>query len=117
MSESHSTNSIQSAVDSIKRLITLNIDYARLTAAEKLSILMSTVAFYAVVAALAMLLILFISFGIGHLLATTIAREAAYLYIAAFYLVVVVLVVIFRRKLFVDPITRFVSKLFIDPKD
>lgn len=117
MSESNSPNSFQGMIDHLKRLVTLNIDYARLTAAEKVSILMSTIAFYAVAGVVGMLLVLFISFGVGHLLATTVAPEVAYLYIAGFYLVVFVLLVVFRRQIIVDPITRFITKLFIDPKE
>lgn len=117
MSDYNSPNSIQGLFDHVKRLVTLNVDYAKLTAAEKLSILMSTIAFYSVAAVLAMLLVVFISLGVGHLLAATVAPEVAYLYIAAFYLVLCVLLVVFRRQLIIDPITRFITKLFIDPKE
>lgn len=117
MSDSNSSNSLQGVYESLRRLVTLNIDYAKLTAAEKVSVLMSTVTFYAIAAAIAVLFVLFISFGVGHLLATTVAPEVAYLYIAAFYLVLLILVVVFRKPLIVDPITRFITKLFIDPKE
>lgn len=117
MSDNHSSNSLQGIFESVKKLVTLNISYAKLTAAEKLSLLMSTITFWAVGAAICMLFVLFVSFGVGHLLATTIAHELAYLFIAAFYLLVLVLLVIFRRPLIIDPITRFITKLFFDSED
>lgn len=102
-------------MESIRRLITLNLDYARLTAAEKLSVLMSAIAFFSVLTLLVTIVLFFISFGIGFLLARTIAPDCAYLYVAAFYAVLALLLVIFRRKLFSEPVTRFVTRLFVKP--
>jgi uncharacterized membrane protein YgcG len=101
--------------DTLRRLITLKLDYARLTAAEKTAVLLSAVAFYAVILLLGAIVLIFVSIGIGHLLAMTVAPVAAFLYVAAFYVVVLALVIVLRRKLFVDPIARFVSKLFVKP--
>lgn len=115
MSDSQQATSVQDFYASMKRLISLNMDYARLTAAEKLTILLSTIAFYAIVALLGTLVLLFVSIGVGHLLATTVARVAAYLYVAGFYLVIFVLLFVFRKKLFVEPTARFISKLFVKP--
>lgn len=103
---------------SVKRLVTLNLDYARLTAAEKITILLSTIAFFALVAIFGTLVLIFVSIGIGHLLATTTdARAMAYLYVAAFYLVVFILLFVFRKQLFVNPTAKFISKLFCKPPE
>lgn len=117
MSDRQQATSVHDFYDSIKRLITLNLDYARLTAAEKLTILLSSIAFYAIAAILGTLVLLFISIGVGHLLATTVARVPAYLYVAAFYLVLFILLFVFRKKLFVEPTARFISKLFVKPPE
>lgn len=108
-------NNLQNLYDSIKRLITLNLDYARLTAAEKMTVLLSSIAFYAMVAILGTLVLIFVSIGVGHLLATTVAKVAAYLYVAAFYLALFILLFVFRKKLFIDPTARFISKLLVNP--
>ena len=101
--------------DNLRRLITMNIDYARLTAAEKTSVLLSAVAFYAVLLIVGSMVLLFLSFGIGHMLAETVAPIAAFLYVAAFYVVLFAVLFFMRRKLFIDPITRFVTRLFVKP--
>jgi hypothetical protein len=59
----------------------------------------------------------FISVGVGHLLATTIAPQLAYLIVALFYVVLLLVVCLMRRALFVDPIARFISKLLLDTPD
>ncbi len=102
-------------LENLRRYITLNIDYARLTAAEKVSVLLSTVTFYAVMMLMGTLALIFLSLGIGHLLSQTIAPIWSYLIVTAFYIILLVVLFIFRRKLFVDPITRFVTKLFVKP--
>lgn len=102
-------------LEGLKRLITLHIDYARLTAAEKLTVLLSTIAFYAMVVVFGAIMLIFLSIGVGHLLAATVAPEVAYLYVAAFYLLIFILLFIFRKKIFVDPVSKFISKLFVKP--
>lgn len=116
MSDNNSDNyGIRHIVDLLRRYVTLQIDYARLTSAEKLTILLSTIAFYLAVVCVGTIVLIFLSVGIGHLLATTVARVAAYLYVAAFYLLIFVGLIVFRRKIFVDPICRFITKLFVNP--
>ena len=116
MSESNPSN-LEKMFENIKRLLVLEIDYARLTATEKLTIILSTMAIYAVVAVLGTLALVFITLGVGHLLATTIAPHFAYLIVAGFYVVMLVLAFVFRKKIFSDPIARFISKLFVKPPE
>ena len=82
MDDRQQANNVQGLIDNFKKLLALNLDYARLTAAEKLTILLSTIAFYSMVCILGTLVLIFVSIGVGHLLATTVARVAAYLYVA-----------------------------------
>lgn len=110
-------NNVQGLIDNFKKLLALNLDYARLTAAEKLTILLSTIAFYSMVCILGTLVLIFVSIGVGHLLATTVARVAAYLYVAGFYMVLFILLFVFRKKIFIDPTARFISKLFVKPPE
>jgi CBS domain containing-hemolysin-like protein len=113
--------STQSAVSSIatglKRLAKLYLDGFKLQAVEKLTLLLSALAFYAVAIALGLVCLVFISVGVGHLLATTIAPQLAYLIVALFYVVLLLVVCLMRRALFVDPIARFISKLLLDSPD
>lgn len=115
MSENKEKSNLQKMFENIQKLVELHIDYARLTAAEKLTIVLSTMAIYALVVVLATLTLVFITLGVGHLLATTIAPHFAYLIVAGFYVVLLVIVFVFRKQFFVNPIARFVSKLFVKP--
>lgn len=117
MSDNSDNYGVRRIFDVLRRYVTLQIDYARLTSAEKLTILLSTIAFYTAVALIGTIVLIFISVGVGHLLATTVAHVAAYLYVAAFYLLLFILLIVFRRKIFVDPICRFITRLFVKPPE
>lgn len=107
--------SVASLLRGVRRLVVLNIDYARLTAAEKTSILLSAIAIYVALLIVGSTALLFLSIGVGHVLAQTVAPIGAFLYVSAFYVVSFAVLYFMRRRLFVDPITRFVSRLFVKP--
>lgn len=97
-----------------QHLAQLYFEALRLKTTEKITILLASIAFYAVVMALGLVCLVFVSIGIGHLLATTIAPHAAYLIIAGFYLLLFVLTFCLKRKVFIDPIARFMSRLLVE---
>lgn len=117
MSDNQDNNGIRRLIDAGRRYIMLNLDYARLTAAEKMTVLLSAIAFYTMVVAFGTLVLIFLSIGVGHLLAVTIAPVTAYLFVAAFYMVLLFVLIALRRKIFIDPICRFITKLFVKPPE
>lgn len=97
----------------LQRYLSLQIDYARLSATEKLTVLLSTTAFFALAFVIGMITLVFISVGVGHWLAVTIAPYTAYLFVSAFYLVLLILLVVFRNQLIFNPVSRFISRLLL----
>ncbi len=97
------------------RYLTLQLDYARLSAAEKLTVLLSTIAFFALLVILGMITLVFIS--IGHWLAATVAPYTAYLFVSAFYLLLLALLIVFRNQIIFNPAARFISRLFLKAPD
>lgn len=114
-SHSETTSSIYNSIGTVKRLGSLYLESMKLKTTEKITVLLSSIAYIAVIIAVGLVCLVFISIGIGHLLATTIAPHLAYLFIAAFYLLLFVLAIVFKRQIFVDPIARFMSRLMVDP--
>ena len=99
------------------RYLTLQLDYARLSAAEKLTVLLSTIAFFALLVILGMITLVFISIGIGHWLAATVAPYTAYLFVSAIYLLLLALLIVFRNQIIFNPAARFISRLFLKAPD
>ena len=94
---------IHTLADLTKRLISLYIENVKLTAAEKLTVVMSA----------AVLLLVALVFGI-FMLALVLPAWASYAILGGFFLLLVVLVIAFRKHIIVNPIARFVSRLVFD---
>lgn len=97
----------------VLRYLNLQLDYARLTVAEKLSVLLSTIAFMSLAVIIGMATLFFISIGVGHMLAMTVSPIWAYLLVSAFYLLLFVILIIFRKQIIVNPVSRMISRLFV----
>ena len=111
------TGNIRRLANIVVRYLTLQLDYARLTATEKLIVLLSTVAFFGIVVIIGFIALVFISVGIGHWLSMTIAPYTAYLFVSAFYLVLIAVIIIFRKQLIFNPVSRFLTRLFLKNPD
>jgi len=93
-------------------------DYAKLTAVEKLAILLSSAAFVAVVIIIGTFVLYLLLTALVDVLATALGCTwGAYLIASAILLIVMLVVVAFKQRLIVDPIARFVSRLFLKPED
>lgn len=97
----------------IKETLKLNVDYAKLTATEKLTVLLSTIGLALVCFAMASIIIFLISLGLMLLLAKSTGLFGACMIMAGIYAVILVAAILLRRQLIVDPIARFISHLFL----
>ena len=107
------TGNIKRLTSIVLRYLTLQLEYAKLTATEKLTVLLSTIAFFALILILGLITLVFVSIGIGHWLAATVAPYTAYLFVSAFYLVLLILLIVFRNQIIFNPASRFLSRLFL----
>lgn len=106
---------LKSLLDSGKRYVSLQLDNAKLTAAEKLSILFSTIALFAVAFILGLAALVFLTIGLASMLETFIAPFWTYMIVGGFFVILIVVLFIFKEPLLVNPIARFLTRLFIDP--
>lgn len=98
-----------------RRLMSLRIESVRLKAAEKLTLLFSTLIFCGVTAALTIGLSVFAIIGVGLWLTTIMPAYLVFMIIALFLLLVLILVIALRRYIFDNPVARFVTQLLLDP--
>lgn len=97
----------------VKETLRLNFDYAKLTATEKITILLSTAGLALVCFTLASIIILLISLGLMLLLAKSTGLIGACMIMAGIYAVILIAAILLRRQLIIDPIARFISRLFL----
>lgn len=102
---------------STKEYLKLYIENIRLLSTEKMTILMSKMALAGVLAMLALVAFFFISMGLVFLLGEVLPIMWAFLIMGGVYIVIGLVVVLFNKQLFVDPIARFLSRLFLDEPD
>ena len=101
-----------------RKFFALEWDYTKLTAVEKLAVLLSATAFVAVVLIISTIALSYMFSALITVLASALGCEwGAQLIAAALLLLLLLVVVAFQQRIIVDPITRFVSKLFLKPED
>lgn len=110
------TDQIKTIYDSGKRWLELEIQYAKLTATEKLTVLMSTLILGAVCLLLGMVLLILFSFSLVDLFKTFLSPPLAYLCVGGIIILLMLLIVLLRRPLLENPISCLLSKIILDIK-
>lgn len=101
-----------------RKYFSLEWDYTKLTAVEKLAVLLSSIAFLAVVIILGTFALAYVFSALIDVLAVALGCTwGAQLIAAAIVLVLLLVVFAFKKQLIADPVARFVSKLFLKPDD
>lgn len=90
------------------------IDSLRLSAAERLTLLLAAITVAALTIILGSTALLFASIGAARLL-ESVSPHGAYFIIAGFYAALLIVIVLLRRPLIADPIARLVTRLLVAP--
>lgn len=98
-----------------RRLLRLRCDSMRLALAEKLTRLMSVIALFIIGLILGVCVLAFLTLGIGRVLSAHLADYWSFLIMAGFYLLLIVVLVALRKPLLVNPLSRFLTSLIVEP--
>jgi len=98
---------------SLREYLALNIDNAKLTAAEKLTLFFSATVCVLVYFVFGTLVFFFLSMACVEWIGESLGTAPAYAIMGGFYILLILAVVIFRRQLVIDPIARFITKLIL----
>lgn len=93
----------------------LYLENLKLLSIEKTTVLLSHGAMAALLLLLGVCAFFFISIALVLLLAQVLPEMWCFLIMGGVYLLIAAIAMIFRRSLFIDPIARFLSRLFLDP--
>ena len=101
-----------------KKFFSLQVSYAKLTLTEKLIVLVSMLFLSMLLIVLGAGLLLHFSFALTEFLAEYIGSVwGANLIVAFFYLLLIAVVYLFREVMIFIPISKFITKLILSPKD
>lgn len=112
-SESFSSK-FASVKTSLKRLVSLYIENAKLTAMEKLSLFLSAAVMFIIAFILVMFGLGFLSIALMQLLQEVMSPIGAAAVVGGFFILLAVLLFLLRKPLIINPIARFISKLIMD---
>lgn len=97
----------------VQEYIEVKLDMLKLQSAENISRVISTVAVAAIMIVLVSLILFFLSFAAGYFMASVLnSNELGFLCVAGFYAILILIVLIFRKKIIERPVIRSVVKIF-----
>ena len=100
-------NAFRKLFEEGKKYINLQIDYAKLTATEKISVILG-------MSVLSVGAGIYLSFALVYLLEPLVGIVGSYAIVGAVFLLLIAIVILFKKKLILVPITRFISKVLLD---
>lgn len=110
--------------DEIKQIISqtttwakLEVEYAKLTLAEKITMLMSALIIGAICMLLGLSVLIMLSLSLVELFKDFMNAALAYLSVAGVLCVIVLVVFLCRKPLLLNPIAKFLTKLIITPSN
>jgi|GEM_PF-52681 hypothetical protein len=107
-------NAFRKLFEEGKKYINLQIDYAKLTATEKISVILGMSVLFAVILVLSVGAGIYLSFALVYLLEPLVGIVGSYAIVGAVFLLLIAIVILFKKKLILVPITRFISKVLLD---
>ena len=110
------TDEIRSLFSDGKEWIELEIEYARLTLAEKFTVLLSTLVLGAVCLLMFIVVLMLLSLALVDVFKMFMTAGLAYLSVAGILAVLIFVVYLLRKPLLLNPIARLISKLIVDHK-
>lgn len=99
--------------ENIKELLTLLLNDIRLSATEKLSKLITTFAIVFIISLLGLGVLLFLSYSMAAFFSTIMPTGFACMIVAGMYLLFIILVVLLRRQLLENPVTKLLSRIIL----
>lgn len=110
-----SIENMQQLFIEFKKYLELQKEYTKLEVTEKLSKLLSTLLLVLLVVILGVVVLFHLSFTLVYILAPLVGGlMMSFALITCFHILLIVLLVLFRKKLIIDPTVKLIAKLFLD---
>ena len=110
-----SIENMQQLFIEFKKYLELQKEYTKLEVTEKLSKLLSTLLLVLLVVILGVVVLFHLSFTLVYILAPLVGGlMMSFALITCFHILLIVLLVLFRKKLIIDPTVKLIAELFLD---
>ena len=109
-----SIENMQQLFIEFKKYLELQKEYTKLEVTEKLSKLLSTLLLVLLVVILGVVVLFHLSFTLVYILAPLVGGlMMSFALITCFHILLIVLLVLFRKKLIIDPTVKLIAELFM----
>jgi len=111
-------DNFQQLYDDIKKYILLQTEYAKVEIIEKMTILLSTLLIIGLIIVLAIAVLFYLSFSLSYTLEPFFGSLAlSFAVISGIYVLLIVILLVFRKNLIINPLVRFLSGLFLKKEE
>lgn len=107
-------DSFKGYIAPFQRIAKLYIRSGKLSLTEVLTRILTAAIITFVSLLFVIIALAFVSYGVIEALSQCMATTWAYLIVAGFYMLLIAVMVIFKRTLLINPIARFLSKVILD---
>lgn len=114
MPQNEQTPGVSTLLSTVSEYLKLLLEDTRLNFAEKLTRILSASALFLLLTIVATVALVFLSIAVSIALSVAISPLWAFVIVAGFYVLVLVLLVTCRRTFIVNPIARFISTILLD---
>lgn len=112
-SNDQNIETIGQLVDTLKHYVGLQKEYVKLGAIEKTVRILTSIAMVAILGLLLAFILIFLSFAAAFALGPIVGQVAAFVIIAAVYVIVLLFFLIFRKQWIEKPLVRFLANLLL----
>ena len=112
-SNDQNIETIGQLVDTLKHYVGLQKEYVKLGAIEKTVRILTCIAMVAILGLLLVFILIFLSFAAAFALGPIVGQVAAFVIIAAVYVIVLLFFLIFRKQWIEKPLVRFLANLLL----
>jgi len=110
---SEQSNAFKAIFNEGKEYLKLQLEYGKLTATEKLTLLLSNLAIGLICVFLAIIALFFLSMSVVDLIAESLGGAWSYLIMFGFYALVILLLYLLRKPLIINPMARMISRIIL----
>lgn len=112
-SNDQNIETIGQLVDTLKHYVGLQKEYVKLGAIEKTVRILTSIAMVAILGLLLVFILIFLSFAAAFALGPIVGQVAAFVIIAAVYVIVLLFFLIFRKQWIEKPLVHFLANLLL----
>ena len=110
-----SIENMQQLFMEFKKYLELQKEYTKLEVTEKLSKLLSTLLLVLLVVILGIAVLFYLSFTLVYILAPLVGGlMVSFALITGFHILLIVLLVLFRKRVIINPTVKLIAELFLD---